>query len=45
MKYLIAQGADLNAVNSTGKNAVQLALEGGHTDVMVVLVSSGAKIY
>ena len=38
---LIAEGADLQARNADGNNALWLACAGGHLDIMVLLIAAG----
>lgn len=44
LQKLIASGAELNAVNGDGNNAIWLACAGGCLDTIELLVSAGANI-
>ncbi len=44
LRKLIASGAELNAVNGDGNNAIWLACAGGCLDTIELLVSAGANI-
>ena len=41
----IAEGADVNAVNSSGDSALIVAVGGGHAEIVRVLMAAGADVH
>ena len=44
MRFLIANGADVNARNNNGWPALQLASSEGHLEIMRILVEGGVDV-
>ena len=43
VSFLLDEGADINALSSTNKSALSIALERGHTDIVKMLLEHGAN--
>ncbi len=44
VRSLLAQGADVNAAEGDGMTALHLAAEGGHDEVLEILISASAQV-